>query len=129
MRKMSLALVVIAASGCSTAPLGNQFTVPVQGGQAMSCVAQQMANRQYQTVSGGANGGMIRAERMNDEPFWLNVIGINDSVDVLDATLQGSQLLVVAFSQVLRGEERRSAAPSDEARRDAQAVLAACEAD
>ena len=128
MRAISRAVGVLFLASCSGSALPNTFTGTATGGGALGCVTDRLDDLGYRTVSGSAAAGssFVRMERENDEGFWLNIIGISDSVDVLDATMQGSQLRVNAFSQILRGGDRESAAPSDEARREARDVLDAC---
>ena len=72
------------------------------------------------------NRGLVRLERVNDEPWWLRILGMNDSVDVVDVTTQGGQLQMNVYSQVLRGGERSAAAPDPDARSQAQGVFAGC---
>src|SRR5690349_19722520 len=123
MRAVYTAIGALLLAGCAGGALPNRFTGPASGGTALNCVTERLGGLGYRTTGGAASSGSVRLERTNDEPFWLNMIGINDSVDVLDATTQGSQLQVTAYSQVLRGEERQSAAPSEEARQQASDVF------
>ena len=128
MRPIPMVLGVVMLSSCAGSGLPNRFSGPAEGGgaTALSCVTERLDGLGYQTISGTAASGAVRLERENDEPFWLNIIGINDSVDVLDATVTGAQLQVTAYSQILRGGERQSAAPSEDARREASEAFDAC---
>ena len=128
MRAICRIVGVLFLASCSGSTLPNTFTGTASGGGALGCVTDRLDDLGYHTVSGSAGPGssFVRLERENDEPFWLNIIGIADSFDVLDATMQGSTLRVNAFSQILRGGERQSAAPSDDARSEARDVLDAC---
>jgi hypothetical protein len=65
---------------------------------------------------------------MDEQPWWLRVIGFNDAVDVLDVSLQGTpaRLTAGAYTQVVRNQRREAAAPSDEARTDAHTLLSTC---
>jgi hypothetical protein len=126
MRPIPMLLGVVMLSSCSGSGLPNQFSGPATAGTALGCVTERLGGMGYQSVSGAATSGAVRLERENDEPFWLNMIGINDSVDVLDATMSGTELRLTAYSQILRGGERQSAAPSDDARREASETFDAC---
>ena len=128
MRTIPMVLGVTLLAGCAGSGLPNRFSGPVAGGggTALTCLSERLEGMAYQRVGGEATTGALRLERQNDEPFWLNMIGINDSVDVLDATAQGAQLQVTAYSQILRAGERESAAPSDDSRREAREAFDAC---
>ena len=126
MRTIATAVLTLTVASCSSSPLPNSFTGTPSGAGALACVADQLDDRGYRTVGGGPNDSFVRMERTNDEAFWLNIIGIEDSIDVLDATTQGGQLRVVAYSQLMRGGERESAAPSDDARREARDAVDEC---
>ena len=128
MRTLSLVIGATTLAACAGSDLPNQFSGPAAGGggTVLNCVSERLAGLGYQPMGGSATAGAVRLERENDEPFWRNMIGINDSVDVLDASTQGSQLQVTAYSQILRGDERLSAPPSAQARQEAQDVLDAC---
>lgn len=126
MRTLALAIVIGVAAGCASAPPGNEFTGTgtVQAAQAFDCVADQAEDLGY--TASNRSTAEVRMERVNDEPFWLNIIGINDSVDVLIANQASNRLRVSAFSMILRGQDRDAAAPSDDARREAAEIAAAC---
>jgi hypothetical protein len=126
MRSIQTALGLVVLASCAGGNLPNTFTGPASGGTALNCITDRLGSMGYHSVGGGPSAGAVRMERMNDEFFWLNMIGINDSVDVLDASTQGSQLRVNAYSQMLRGDERQSAPPSDTARREARDAFEAC---
>jgi hypothetical protein len=126
MRPIQTALGFVILASCTGQTLPNSFAGPAAGGTALGCVTDRLGSMGYRTAGGEASSGAVRMERMNDEFFWLNIVGINDSVDVLDASMQGSQLRINAYSEMIRGGERQSAAPSDQARREARDVLEAC---
>ena len=126
MRTLALAIVLVVAAGCASAPPGNEFTGSgnVQSAQAFECVSERAGGLGYASIN--RTNAEVRMERQNDEPFWLNMIGINDSVDVLIANQMGNRLRVSAYSVILRGEERDAAAPSEDARREASEIADAC---
>ena len=126
MRTLTVAVVSCVLAGCASAPTGNEFTGSgtVAAGQASDCVVDRAQGLGY--ASSNRMASEVRLERMNDEPFWLNIIGINDSVDVLIANQAANRLRVGAYSLVVRGESRDAAAPSEEARREASEIVAAC---
>jgi hypothetical protein len=132
MRTIPMAFGVIFLAACASDPLPTSFSGPATAdASAMTCVMGELEDLGYHTAGGSAGAGtsFVRMERENDEVFWLNMIGIEDSFDVLDARSEGPELRVVAYSELLRGDERQSAAPSDQARREARDVLDECTID
>ena len=123
MRGIPIVLGVALLAGCGSG-LPNRFSGPAPA-QAMTCVTERLGSRGYEQVGGGSSGS-VRLERMNDEPWWLEVIGFNDSVDVVDVVSTGGQLTVNVYSQVVDGDERSAAAPSDDARTEASQIFAEC---
>ena len=129
MRAFPTVIGVALLAGCAGGPLPNRFSGPVgNSGEALTCVTQRLGTMGYTQVSGGANAGSVRLERINDDPWWLEVIGFNDSVDVVDVTNQSGQLQMTVYSQVLEAGERSAAAPDQEARSQAREVFAGCSA-
>jgi hypothetical protein len=126
MRAIPTVLGLVMLSSCAGGALPNRFSGPASGANAMGCITERLGGLGYRPVGTAGTSSPVRLERENDEPFWLNMIGINDSVDVLDATMQGTQLQVTAYSQILRGGDRQSAAPSEDARREARDAFDAC---
>lgn len=128
MRMIAAVPVIVLLSGCAAAtPLGNQVVEPSSSSaqQTITCATEQVRELGY-TVLNSNPMGTLRAERRNDEPWWLNMIGINDTYDVIDVNFAGGQLRVSAFSQVIRGSDRDPAAPSEQALLDANAVADEC---
>ena len=115
---------VVLLAGCGSG-LPNRFSGPAPAA-AMGCVTQRLESAGYQALSGGANAGSVRLERMNDEPWWLEVLGFNDSVDVVDVISTSGQLQVNVYSQVLASGQRSAAAPNEDARTQASEIFAAC---
>ena len=124
MRAISTVLGVVLLAGCGSG-LPNRFSGPAPA-QAMSCVTQRLTAAGYQALGGGANSGSVRLERMNDEPWWLEVLGFNDSVDVVDVISTSGQLQVNVYSQVLNAGQRSAAAPNEDARAQANEIFSAC---
>jgi hypothetical protein len=126
MRVIPAVLGVVLLGGCAGGNLPNRFSGPAGGGQALTCVTERLGSLGYQSVGGAAGSGLVRLERVNDEPWWLQVLGFNDSVDVVDATTQGGQLQVTVYSQVVQGGERSAAAPDPDARAQAREAFTSC---
>jgi hypothetical protein len=126
MRAMSTAIGVVLLAGCAGGALPNRFSGPGQGGQSLTCVTQRLGAMGYQQTGGNAASGSVRLERVNDEPWWLQVLGMNDSVDVVDVSTQGGQLQMNVYSQVLQGGDRSAAAPDPDARTQAREVFTGC---
>jgi hypothetical protein len=116
--------------GCSRGPLPNQFSGPVPGPvpQAFACVTRQLDGLEYRVTTSDEARGLIRAERPDEQPWWLRIVGLNDSVDVVDASIQGTPptLQATAYSVVIRAQQRQATRPSDEAREDARTIVSAC---
>jgi hypothetical protein len=117
------AVLVFAACGPGTFP--HQFTAAAPE-QAFECVARHAGTLGYRVTS--QTPTEVRVERDNDRLWVLNLLGINDTVDVLIASTgeAPNQLSIGGFSQIIRAGERQSAAPSREVRRDAQEIIGAC---
>jgi hypothetical protein len=127
MRAFPTVIGVVLLAGCAGGALPNRFSGPAgSGGQALTCITQRLGTMGYSQVGGGANAGTVRLERINDDPWWLEVIGFNDSVDVVDVTSQGGQLQMTVYSQVIEAGERSAAAPDQEARSQAREVFTGC---
>jgi hypothetical protein len=132
MRKEVMAAATVLLSACGAGQLAREFTGPVPGtgAQAFDCVTRQLSTLGYTTTatSRTTEGGVIRAERMDEQPWWLRVIGYNDAVDVLDITVQGApaRIRAAAYTAVVRDQQRSAAAPSEEARDDAFTVQNSC---
>ena len=126
MRVFPMTVGVALLVGCGGAGLPNRFAGPASGGQALSCVTERLGSMGYTQVAGGVNAGTVRLERMNDEPWWRQVIGFNDSVDVVDVSTQAGPLQLTVYSQVVAQGERSAAAPAEDARVEARQVFTGC---
>ena len=123
MRTIPLLLGTALLAGCG-APIPNHFAAPAPA-QAMSCVTEELGTRGYRQVSEAPNG-FARMERMNDEPWWLEVMGYNDTADVVEVNSTAGQLELSVYSQVLDGEERSAAAPSGDVRYEVNEIFSEC---
>jgi hypothetical protein len=126
MTRATLAITVAAlAAACGPAGSPNVLMAPAPA-QAMDCVANQLRALGYNVVA--QNPTSVRGEREHSRFFLLRFVGYPDEIFTIDAntTAQQGQLTVTAFSQMIRGGERQSAPPSDDAIRDANRVMAGC---
>jgi hypothetical protein len=91
-------------------------------------VTRQLDGLEYRVTTSDQARGLIRAERPDEQPWWLRIVGLNDSVDVVDASIQGTPptLQATAYSVVIRAQQRQATTPSDEARDDARTIVNAC---
>ena len=129
MRTISTALGMVFLAACASGPQPTSFSgAATADATAMTCVMDEMEDRGYQAAGGSAEAGssFVRMERENDEGFWLNWVGIEDSFDVLDATAENGEIRVLAYSEMVQGSKRRSAAPSDKGRLEARDVIKVC---
>ena len=127
MRTFPAAIGVLFLAACASAPQETSFVgIDPGGGGAMTCVTERLDNLGFQPVNAGSSETSVRMERTNDENFWLNMIGIEDSFDVIDVTAQGAQVQLVTYSELVRAGERQSAFPSDQSRRAAREAVEKC---
>ena len=125
MRVIPTILGVALLAGCGHAP-PNAFSGPAPA-EAMGCATHQFEKLGYQESNAIASGG-VRMERINDEPWYKEMLGFNDSLDVVNVRENDGQLLVNVYTQVLgEGHGRRAnVAPDDESRDEASDIFAAC---
>jgi hypothetical protein len=125
MRVISTMIGLALLAGCGHgAP--NAFSGPAPE-QAMGCATHQFEKLGYEESNAIANGG-VRMERINDEPWYKEMLGFNDSLDVVNVSSSDGQLRVNVFTQVL-GEghgQRANVAPDDDSRSEASDIFAAC---
>ena len=127
MRTFPAAIGVLFLAACASAPQETSFTgIDTNGGGAMTCVTERLDDLGYQPVNQGASETSVRMERTNDEQFWLNLVGIEDSFDVIDVSAQGPLVRLVTYSELVRGGERQSAFPTDQTRRAAREAVEKC---
>ena len=118
---MGLALLAACGQG---AP--NTFSAPAPE-QALGCATHRFEKLGYEEASASASGG-VRMERINDEPWYKEMFGFNDTLDVVNVDSDEGQLRVNVFMQVLgEGHGQRSyVAPDDDSRTEASDIFAAC---
>jgi hypothetical protein len=124
MRKAGLLIGVTFLAACGPTP--RQFSGPAPAPAAMTCVEDRLEGEGYQVISGSGESGALRAQRLNDEPWVLNILGFNDSADIVDAATTGSEVRISAYSQVTRAGERRMTSASADAREAARSAFSAC---
>ena len=124
MRAIPMMLGVVFLVGCGPGQ-PNRFAGPAPAA-AMGCVTQRLESLGFEPLSGGANSMATRLERMNDEPGWREILGFNDTVDVVDVVSTSGQLQVNVYSQVLTAGERSAAAPNEDARTQASEIFSSC---
>jgi hypothetical protein len=126
MKRAILVITVAAlAAACGQARSPNVLVAPAPA-QAMDCVSNQLRAMGYNVVA--QNPTAVRGEREHSRFFLLRFVGYPDEILTIDAntTAQQGQLTVTAFSQYVRGGQRQSAPPGDDAIRDAHRVVAGC---
>ena len=125
MRVISTMIGVALLAGCGHAP-PNAFSGPAPE-EAMGCATHRFEKLGYEESNAIAGSG-VRMERINDEPWYKEMLGFNDSLDVVNVTSDEGQLRVNVFTQVL-GEghgQRANVAPDDDSRTEAKDIFAAC---
>ena len=78
----------------------------------------------YEVASSDAQTGVIRATRLNVQPWWLKLIGYRDASDQLTATVAGGELRVTAASS--DPEATTVGGASSAAERDARQLVNEC---
>ena len=126
-------VLVAACGGGSRMPVQLAAPAPASVPQTVDCVSRQLQSMDYNVVSNDPQSGTIVARHINEQPFWLRMIGYRNTADQLTITMEANQLRVAAVSSDPEapgtgGVAEAGGAASSAAQRDAQRLLNACSA-
>lgn len=128
MRAMLAAGFAFMLMGCA-GPVGQpvELTVPAPApvNETTACINEELEDMAYEITS-NAQSGVIQALRVNEQPWWLKLIGYRDHVDQITATITNDQLRVIATSSDPTATAAATTGASEAAERDARRIVNEC---
>jgi hypothetical protein len=96
----------------------------------MECVRRELDDMAYEVTPGTQSGATtVTGIRVNEQPWWLKLIGYRNTADQITATVSGGQLHVTATSSDPAESPAGGPATSgatETAARNARELLATC---